>query len=125
MSEHITFTEAQLRHMCRRWQKRLRLQDWHADVRVLRLSEMDEESGCGQSFVREQCKDSSIGIVDPRDYKSDASFPYDMEVTLVHELIHLHLMPFEPASRRETEHAAFEAAIDCLAEALVLLGREG
>ncbi len=50
--------------------------------------------------------------------------PYDLEETLVHELLHLTCAPFEP-EHGSLAHTLMEQTIDMLAKTLVRLKRGG
>lgn len=57
-------------------------------------------------------------VLDPVDYPPDIITPYELEETLVHELLHLHFAPF--MSEHDTlERTLQEQAIDAIAKALV------
>ncbi|MEH2033364.1 MAG: hypothetical protein V7K67_27715 [Nostoc sp.] len=53
------------------------------------------------------------------DYPSAALRPYNIEETLVHELLHLHLVTFDMSD--EPKRLALEQAINVIARALVNL----
>ena len=118
-------SEKELTRLGREWQKRLRLQDWR-----LRFELGDSSSangfahtrfGCGKSAVVELEK---LSNVDKR-YVSCR----DMEVSLVHELLHLHALDFDhlihltkedgTKTRLQKEYDALETMIELTAQALV------
>jgi hypothetical protein len=84
------------------WQKRLGLQDWKVTLHVVRLT-------------------ASVNILDPADYKLPLpAILDDLEFTVVHELIHLHLSSLP---RNEASRTAEEEAANRIAEALLALER--
>lgn len=118
MSDNITMKQDALEECCRWWQKRLRLMDWEIHVLVVRDNDDTMGSNLGCCNVTEQFKLSTIRLQDPIDYLNDR-FPYDMEHTLVHEMLHILLwgckIPLLPAPEAICE----EQAINFLADALV------
>lgn len=110
----VVFTEEQLQQKCAEWQKRLRLQDWIVKIRLCRAHELPIGSLAHVHYTVEK-KMASIRITDPVDYPPDSMVPYDMENSLVHELLHLHLAPItgDKASIEE------EQAIECITSGLL------
>jgi hypothetical protein len=106
------------------WQKRLNLQEWDIAVVVSRASDLKPRTLGNIHWDREK-KTATIRVLDPADY----SLPFeamlqDVEFTLVHELIHLEIVPIlsdlqrTDANRMEEEHA-----VNHMAEALLKLDR--
>ena len=106
------------------WQKRLNLQDWDLSVVASRASELKPKTVGNIHWDREK-KTAVIRVLDPADYH----LPFDemlrdMEFTVVHELIHLEMVPIlsdlqrTDENRREEEHA-----VNHMAEALLKLDR--
>ena len=102
------------------WQDRLDLKDWKLQVRLLRTSQLEPKT-MGNINWDTDLKEATIGVLSSYDYQ----LPWkemldDMEFTVVHELVHLHLasLPRSEASRRTEEHAVNE-----LARALLNLAR--
>ena len=106
------------------WQKRLNLQEWNLSVVASRASELKPKTVGNIHWDREK-KTAVIRILDPADY----NMPFnemlrDIEFTVVHELIHLEMVPVlsdlqrTQENRREEEHA-----VNHMAEALLKLDR--
>jgi hypothetical protein len=100
------------------WQKRLKLQDWHLTARLVPRTELKPKT-LGNINWDTPAKTATIRVLALADYK----LPYndalrDMEVTVVHELVHLQLssLPRSEASRSTEEHA-----VNALTEALLNL----
>ena len=107
------------------WQKRLRLQDWDVQVSITRERDMPIDSSRGAIRWNVNTKEAWLHILDPIDYPPD-QVPQDIEQTIIHELLHLHLvMVAEMAGENETIQITTEQAIVCISEALVRLKREG
>ena len=81
-------TEEQLREISKYWIAVLGLGEWEIVVFVYHKGDLNLECVSGEveyTFVN-RC--AVIRILHPKDYKVE-SFKYDMEETLVHELLHL------------------------------------
>lgn len=106
------------------WQKRLNLQEWNVSVVVSRTAELKPKTVGNIHWDREK-KIATIHVLDPADYKMPfAEVLRDIEFTVVHELIHLEMVPIlsdlqrTDANRLEEEHA-----VNHMAEALLKLDR--
>ena len=102
------------------WQDRLNLKDWDIKIQMVRTDQLEPKT-LGNINWDSDVKAAKISVLSSYDYK----LPYhemlnDMEFTVVHELVHLHLasLPRSDASRRIEEHAVNE-----LAAALLRLAR--
>ena len=92
------------------WQKRLNLEKWKIDVRLVRHASLKPQT-LGNIHWDYATMLATIDVQSSYDYK--LSFPEmldDMEFTVVHELIHLELssLPRSEASRSAEEHAVNE-----------------
>jgi hypothetical protein len=63
-----------------------------------------------------------IAILDEADHDPNTVWPFDLEKTLVHELLHLHFETNGAISNEQ--YVALEQGVDILAGALVELERE-
>ncbi len=102
------------------WQHRLKLDDWRISVAQARQSQLKPRTLGAISWDKGK-KTAQIWVLDPADYQ----LPYremldDMELTIVHELVHLELasLPRSQASRSSEEHA-----VNGIADALLELDR--
>ena len=118
-------SQEQLNESLRVWQKELRLQDWEI-VAVIRPSFKMSSQGSQASieWTLEE-KTAMIHLLDPEEYPTDLVREQDHEVSLVHELIHLHYAPFEDTANQSLEHSMMELSIDVLSNTLVRLRRQG
>jgi hypothetical protein len=92
--------EARLDHQMKMWQKRLSLDDWNLNVRVVRQSEIEAHSW-GMAEWDPDTKTGTISVLDPRDYNlHGGELKLDMECTIVHELVHIQVSPLD--ARDET-----------------------
>ena len=77
-------------HLFAKWIHRLRLLDWDVKWRIVRKDELgDDHSGRCDSVLMK--KMASIRILHPDDASTEWVEQYDLELTIVHELLHLHL----------------------------------
>jgi hypothetical protein len=99
-----------------RWQRRLALQDWRISVVSVPRTDL-RQSTLGNIRWDADNKTAVIKVLDAADYQMpfDATLK-DMELTIVHELIHLELSSLP---RSEASHSDEEHAINHLAGALL------
>ena len=119
--EQVHLNQSDLRRQCKWWQGILRLSDWDTEVRVVRASGLSGDSQ-GEIIPFAQKRVAKVKILDPVDFCGETIIPQDMEVTLVHELLHLYFLPFSIADGSPLDLAQ-EQAIDALSVALVSLSR--
>jgi len=103
-----------------KWTRILRLQDWNIDISVKRERDMFTAAVGGCVNFHFEKRHAIIQILDPIDFDPDTPCKpdQDMEQTLVHELLHLHLTQWKE------DHKPFEEqAIHAIAQALILLDR--
>ena len=117
-----TVSQEKLDALCVEWQNILHLQAWDIVVKICRSGEFEDKDCVGENLWDLRVCKSFIRILDPIDYKS-SSWGYDMEVCLVHELLHLHFMSFQPKDDG-LEHDFMESVIERLASVLVDLKRK-
>jgi hypothetical protein len=82
---------------CSYWAKQLRLQDWDIKVSFARLYDLGE--GClGDCEPHKIKRQARIRLLDARDVECQLFWfdgeAWNQEVTLVHELLHLHFYDF-------------------------------
>lgn len=119
---HLGADRPNLDALLRKWSAILKLQDWELIARYVRLWDLREKSE-GQATICLRLKMAAIRILDPVDY-CDADWKQDVERTLVHELLHIHLEFFgKPAS--PTDDDMREQAVESITRALVEMDRRG
>lgn len=109
-------TELKLQKLAKAWQKRLRLADWDVRVRVSRHWDMGDNRA-GEVTTVTKKKQANISILSPLDW-NESWGAQDQELTLVHELVHLHFMALEHQAR-DWNQLLEEQAVDALSKALV------
>jgi hypothetical protein len=71
------------------------MEDWRLSVRVVREGELDKNTW-GNATWDPQEKTGTINVLDPADYNlKGGDLKLDMECTIVHELIHIQISPFD------------------------------
>ena len=102
------------------WQERMNLKDWDIRVELVRADHLEPRT-LGNVHWDTDMKKATIGVLSPLDYQlPHNAMLADMEVTIVHELVHIELasLPRSDASRRTEERA-----VDEIASALLRLAR--
>ena len=116
-------SESELKELCADWQERLHLQSWDIKTGIYRERDFYGPGRQGENEYNLATGTSLIRILDPADYPK-SQFKQDMEITLVHELLHLVFAPFEPDEEKKLKYKFMERAICQLAGVLVSLKRE-
>lgn len=122
----VILNQEQLEDRTRFWQRILRLQDWTLVAEVCRMR--DIEGSDARTYYVLSVKHARIWVGDETDYKPTVPLPLDMEVNLVHELMHLVIAQLtdhiqkDPATNNAL-HNAMEQAVENTAQALVYLAR--
>lgn len=125
----ITTDVEVLRQLCREWQEKLGLLHWTIRIYINRYFDMPGEFG-GICYPKIKKLTAIIELLHPDDYDPDRMTVYDMEHTLVHELLHLHFVPFAETSEdgigvmdAGMKGIAMEQAIEQISRTLVNLKR--
>ena len=119
-STQTLVSDEQVHDWLRLWQKRLRLEEWKVDVKIVRIWDL-EQGTLGHIDWSVPHKTATIKVLNPSDYELPKDkIPADMELSIVHELVHLHLsvLPLNKSTRN-----AEEQVVSMLADALVNLER--
>lgn len=122
--EQVHLNQTQAEALCEEWQAVLGLSQWDVFVKIVRGNGLhlphDLQGSCEWALRRHE---AIIKLMDPVDYDPEFCRPLDMEVTLVHELLHLHFAPFDHSEKGSPDDIATEQVIHHLSEALVRLKR--
>jgi len=116
------FTEEEALTAIAKWQRRLRLADWHIYFAFKRRHDMLLD---GQAEIKWEVrrKTAVMNLLDPIDYCADHVQKQDHECSIVHELLHLHFASIHEKTD-ELGELIEEQAINAISEALVALSRE-
>jgi hypothetical protein len=112
-----------LQEMLAYWQKVLRLGDWDIDAELVPFGEL-EDGTMACNMVDLHMRVAKVSVCRPEDQScfKGLLWEYDMERLLIHELIHIPLLAWEPEG--ELEECNHEFAINLLSQALVGLKRK-
>lgn len=106
------------------WKEKLNLMNWDIEVKIKRASQMREDSAGAITWILEN-KQAFIDILDPIDFPEDLMKSQDMEKTLIHELLHIHLAPLNEDYSKNEHYTLFEEwAINDISDALISVFRE-
>lgn len=98
------------------WIPQLRLGSWNISAELLPW-----EKGCGfgENAMDPNYDTSHIRIYDPDTIPEDVKGIRDLEVTLVHELLHIRLVHVASLSKKRKKKWPVEMAIETIAQSLV------
>jgi len=84
-------SDVQVEGWVKSWQKRLHLDDWRIEARIVRSTELKPDT-LGNLKWNSLLQTASIKVLNPFDYDLPLSdIAEDIEYTIVHELVHLQL----------------------------------
>jgi len=92
------------------------LQNWNISVRH---EQWDKDKGFGDNQIDPNNEHSTITLYDPSTIPVEVQGVRDLEVTLVHELLHIRLVYLSPNSNKTKKKWATEIAIETIAQSLV------
>ncbi len=121
------FPIEQIEKCAKEWQERLFLQEWELDCRYERKS--DSFSTVSESRYTPSVKKASLVFLDPVDYELVCDYndgdARDLEVEVVHELLHLKMWRLRPVNVEEDsrEMDDFEQTVETLSRILVQMKR--
>jgi hypothetical protein len=102
-----------------KWQPILRLQDWDFKPRYCRRWEMSDNAAGDCDFLAAK-RHCTIRVMEPCDYPPTWIPPIDVELTVVHEMLHPFVATFHP---NDFDNAQMEPFIHAMSSALVGLHR--
>jgi hypothetical protein len=113
-------TEAQVNEWVKRWQKRLSLEDWKIEAKIVRLSSLPKGTVANihWSLPRKQATIKVLDSIDSTLAKADIA--RDTELSVVHELVHLSMAKL-PLDANNTELE--EEAVKKISSALLALDK--
>jgi hypothetical protein len=118
--ERVAESQKFVQWKLRVWQQRLNLNDWNIHVHLVRSSVLEPKT-LGNVHWDTNKKEATIDVLSPLDYTlPKPEMLDDMEVTIVHELVHLDLssLPRTDSTRLNEEYA-----VNQLTRALLDLAR--
>jgi hypothetical protein len=118
--QRASAAQAFITNTLRVWKQRMGFNDWDIQVQLVRANGLEPKT-LGNIHWDTDVKKAAIDVLSPYDYTlSTPDMLQDMEVTVVHELVHLELatLPRGDATRGEEEHA-----VNRITAALLTLSR--
>lgn len=101
------------------WKQELGI-EWDIEVRVVRADKLKGNHGLVR--MTEEKRMALILLLDPVDAPVDEMRPYDMEITLVHELVHVMLAPFN-GKPHDHKDIVSEQCVHSVSSAMVRMRR--
>ncbi len=98
-----------------KWQARLRLRDWNIKLKLVSSMDLDL-SVLAEISWQSQFKRATIYLLNPK-YIDREDVKKVVEDAIVHELLHLHFIPFRPEDEKGKDD--MEVAINMIADALL------
>jgi len=127
LGEGYICDEEKLRLLVEEWSDKLGISNWFIITKLLRKFYMPEVNPVGCVKCDLNTERAVIMMVDPIDYPDSAKelIKYDMEVTLVHELLHIMTDYFACEIPKDSlAYKHLEAIITRLSELLVAMNRK-
>ena len=118
-----TFNIDELNSLCSQWQQYLGITHWDIALRICNSHDMPIPNSTGANNISLCNEKALISILDPNDWP-DTPFQLDMEVSLVHELLHIPLDYISQPDKNSLEFILLEAFIERIANLLVTLSRK-
>ena len=108
-------TEIQVDSWLKAWQKRLHLDDWRIEARIVRSTDLKPET-LGNLKWNVVNHTATIKVLNPVDYELAATeIPEDIEYTIVHELVHLQLSVLpRDLNKKDVEESVVNKISDAL-----------
>lgn len=110
--------QEELQAVCTSWQCRLRLQDWDVEVKLVAHYEAGE-SRFAEVFHFLPKKHAILKVVQEDHIDPNEPLKRDEELSIVHELLHLHFCPVASPDSDSSADVALEQAIHAISRALV------
>jgi len=112
-----------LTELCNFWQEKLGRSQWQIGLRICRAEDMSMRNVQATSEISLVTECALISILDSRDYPN-TPFEQDMEVSLVHELLHIPLKYIAEPQDGTLENVHLEAFIERMARLLTKFANE-
>jgi hypothetical protein len=120
--KEVILNEDQLRDLCGKWQEALRLTNWDVFLSIARGFDMPQGTSAYVDMMHE--KDQAVlRVLAPGDYPGDCPYPADMELSLVHELVHVRLAELTPENTDVSATRQMEKIVHAISVTLVAMQR--
>jgi len=110
-----TVSQDQVDAWVKLWQRRLHLDDWKIEGRIVRSGDLKPDT-LGNLKWNSISRAATIKVLHPMDYELPAAeVPQDIEYTIVHELVHLQLSALpRDLGKKEVEEVVVNKISDAL-----------
>lgn len=108
-------SESQVETWVKLWQTRLHLEEWRLEVRLVRSTELKPDT-LGNLKWNSVNRSAVIKVLTPGEYElAPSEIAEDIEYTVVHELVHLHLSVLpRDLGKRDVEETVVNKIADAL-----------
>lgn len=120
--DYIINSQEELETLGHEWQEKLGLQNWNICFELCRQCDFKLQNVNGENSWTRANMTSIINVL-KSDEAYNPCFKYDMELIVVHELLHLYFAVLQPDSGSE-EEMQVEQSIELIAKALVQSKRD-
>lgn len=122
--QECIFPKDELENKLKYWQVILGLEYWDIKIKLDRAINLKDGSMAHVNYVLPKAS-ALIQIVIPEDYNEmGITWPQDMEISLVHELLHVKFAAFDDTEKGTLPDTMMEQTVDSLAKILVTMDRE-
>ena len=104
-----------------KWQKRLGLSDW---VVSAKFETQEHLTGQAKTTIYDTTQIAKICLLSPGDRQESDPNDSDIELDILHELIHVRLWSIDPKNPDPSTHVLREQAIEWIAKALIETDRK-
>ena len=110
-------TEYKLNNILKKWQKRLGLSDWSITIAFRDCRDMDNSTG--KVLLQQNLQNADIRIMQESDRQKTDRADGDIELDVVHELVHIRLWAIDPRDAEGILYTCREQAVEWIAKALI------
>jgi len=110
-----------LNKMLDKWQPRLGLTDWDIEIRFANSDELGEDCACAKYI--ETIQHAKLKILCKEDRIESNPMHRDIELDVIHELVHIRLWSIDPMGIDGVHNTCREQAIEWIAKGLVYSDR--
>ncbi len=121
-TQECILTLDELKVLCDEWKVILGLENWDIRVDICKQYDIPPDS-TGTCNAVSAMRTATIKLLDPIDWNC-GPFEYNMEIVLVHELLHCSFDIIKQSLKESTARIVFEQNIELLANSLVGLKRD-
>jgi len=110
-------TQIEAEKAARKWQKRLGLLDWYITICFRDARDMDQYPA--RTKIQQNTQHADIRLMMPEDRQKSDPQDGNIELDIVHELVHVRLWAIDPLDAEGALYTCREQAIEWIARALI------